>query len=138
MDEKKVVHKELSFKIMGILFEVYNNLGYGYQEKYYERAIEKYFKDGKIKFKRQALFNIAIKGEIIGRYYLDFLVEDKIVLEIKKGNYFSKQNMEQVKGYLKATGMRLAILANFTADGVKFIRVLNPNNLKNNFPQTKK
>lgn len=90
MDEKKVVHKELSFKIMGILFEVYNNLGYGYQEKYYERAIEKYFKDGKIKFKRQALFNIAIKGEIIGRYYLDFLVEDKIVLEIKKGNHFSK------------------------------------------------
>ena len=54
MNEKKVVHKELSFKIIGILFEVYNNLGYGYQEKY--------FKDRKIKFKRQALFNIAIKG----------------------------------------------------------------------------
>ena len=101
MDEKKVVHKELSFKIIGILFEVYNNLGYGYQEKYYERAIEKYFKDRKIKFKRQALFNIAIKGEIIGRYYLDFLVEDKIVLEIKKGNHFSKQNISFAKSMFR-------------------------------------
>lgn len=138
MNEEKVIYKELSYKIMGIFFEVYNELGYGYQEKYYERAIEKYFKDGKIKFKRQALFNIAVKGEIIGRYFLDFLVEDKIVLEIKKGNHFSKRNMEQVKGYLKATDMKLAILANFTSRGVKFFRVLNPNNFKNNLLQTNK
>ncbi|MBU4331702.1 GxxExxY protein [Patescibacteria group bacterium] len=137
----KVIHKDLSYKIVGILFEVYNDLGYGYQEKYYERAIVKYLIAAKIKFKRQVSYLIKAKGEVIGRYYLDFLIEDKIILELKKGNYFSKRNIEQVKGYLKATGMKLAILANFTSSGVKFFRVLNPDNLTTpqiNSPQINK
>jgi GxxExxY protein len=121
----KVIYKELSFEIVGVLFEVYNELGYGYQEKYYEKAIAQCFAERKIKFKRQAPFKIEFKGKIIGRNYLDFSVEDKIVLEIKKGNYFSKRNIEQVKQYLKLTGLKLAILANFTSNGIKFIRILN-------------
>ncbi len=104
-------------------------MGYGYQEKYYERAIEKYLIAVELQFKRQAPYKIAVKGEVIGRYYIDFIIEGKIVLEIKKGNYFSKRNIKQVKGYLKVTGMKLAILANFTPSGVKFFRVLNPDNL---------
>jgi len=123
--EGKVIYKELSYKIVGVLFEVYNELGYGYQEKYYEKAIVESFKDREIKFKRQVSYKLTFKNKIIGRYYLDFLVDNKIVLEIKKGNYFSKQNIQQVKGYLKATGMKLAILANFMPKGVKFFRVLN-------------
>jgi len=125
----KVIYKELSYKIIGILFDVYNDLGYGYQEKYYEKAVEKYFITNNIKFKRQVPFKIAVKSEVIGRYYLDFIVEGKMVLEIKKGNYFSKRNIEQVKGYLKVTGLKLAIIANFTPNGVRFFRVLNPANL---------
>ena len=113
---------------MGILFLVNSELGYGYQEKYYERAIEICFKKENIPYKRQAPYNIAIRGELIGRYYLDFLVEDKIILELKRGNYFPRTNIEQVKGYLKATGLELAILANFTSRGVKYLRVLNDKN----------
>ncbi|MFA6973422.1 MAG: GxxExxY protein [Parcubacteria group bacterium] len=121
----KVIHKELSYKVVGILFEVYNELGFGYQEKYYEKAIEKSFLKEKITFKRQAPFNLKFKGEVIGKYYLDFLVEDKIVLEIKKGNHFPKRNINQVKEYLKVTGLKLAILANFTSSDVKLLRILN-------------
>lgn len=121
----KVIYKELSFEIVGVLFEVYNELGYGYQEKYYENAIAQCLTDRRIKFVRQAPFKIKFKGTTIGRNYLDFLVDDKIVLEIKKGKYFSKRNIEQVKQYLKVTNLKLAILANFTPSGVKFLRVLN-------------
>ena len=124
----KVIYKDLSYKIVGILFEVYNELGYGYQEKYYERAVEKIFNNTKLKHKRQAPFNIMFKNEAIGKYYIDFVVEDKIVLELKRGANFSKKNIEQIKGYLKATGFKLAILANFTPSGVKFFRLLNPGN----------
>jgi len=126
----KIIYKELSYKVIGILFDVYNDLGYGYQEKYYQKAIEKYFQENNVIFKREVPFKISAKGEIIGRYYLDFIIEKNIVLEIKKGNYFSKKNIDQVKGYLKATGLKLAIIANFTPHGVKFFRVLNPNNLQ--------
>lgn len=125
MEKGKLIYKDLSYEIIGILYEVYNDLGYGYQEKHYERAVEKYLRDKKIKYIRQAPYNIAIKGESIGRYFFDFLIEGKIILEIKKGNYFSRKNLDQAKGYLKASEKKLAILANFTEKGVKFYRVLN-------------
>lgn len=128
-NKEKVIYKNLSYRIVGILFEVYNELGYGYQEKFYEKAIEKYFIKNNIKFRRQAPYKVYIKEEIIGKYYLDFLIENRIVLEIKKGNYFSRRNIEQIKGYLSATGMKLAIIANFTSSGVKFFRALNPKNI---------
>lgn len=71
---EKVIHKELSFRVVGILFEVYNELGFGYQEKYYEKAIEKGIIEEKLKFKRQAPFILRYKGEALGKYYLDFLI----------------------------------------------------------------
>jgi GxxExxY protein len=125
MSEDKVIYKELSYKIVGILFEVYNELGYGYREKYYEKAIVQALHDSKINFKCQAPYRINFKNRLLGISYLDFVVENKIVLEIKRGSYFSKQNLAQVLEYLKITKLKQAILANFTANGVKFIRLLN-------------
>ncbi len=121
----KVIYKDLSYKIVGVLFSVYNDLGYGYQEKYYQKAVERYLTEEKLRFKSQVPFKISLKGKEIGRYYLDLLIEGKIIVEIKKGNYFSKKNIEQVKGYLKATGLKLAIIANFTSKGVNFLRIVN-------------
>lgn len=121
----KCIYKELSYSIVGILFEALNLLGYGYQEKYYEKALIKLFSDAGIKFKNQVPFKISIKGEVIGRYYLDFIIEDKVVLEIKRGYFFPKTNIEQVQGYLKVTNLKLAILANFSPSGIKYKRILN-------------
>jgi len=123
--KSKIVYPELSYKIVGILFEVYNQLGSGHQEKYYQRAIEVAFKENNFVFKRQLPLDINFKNNKIGKYFLDFLIENKIVLEIKRGNYFPKKNIEQVYAYLKITGLKLAILANFTSTGIKFHRILN-------------
>lgn len=121
----KVIYPELSYKIVGILFEVYNNLGYGYQEKYYQRAIEKAFKENGIKFKGQFFIKLKYKEEDIGFYLIDFLIEDRVVLEIKVGDYFSIKNINQTHAYLVATNLKLAILANFTSRGIVFRRILN-------------
>lgn len=125
VENDKIIYRELSYEIVKILFEVYNDLGYGYQEKYYQKALELAFTQANIKYNSQCPFKIRYKGKIIGRYFLDFIIEDKTVLEIKKGNYYSKKNFEQVTAYLKATGLKLAILANFTSNGVKYKRILN-------------
>jgi GxxExxY protein len=122
---EKIVYKELSYKIVGILYEVYNELGYGFKEIYYERAIKKCFVEKGIKFKEQIPFKLSFKGEVVGTFYLDFLVDDKIILELKKGNYFSKKNIEQVNEYLKIAGKNLAIIANFTPSGVNYKRIIN-------------
>jgi GxxExxY protein len=122
---KDLVYPELSYKLIGILFEIWNDLGYGYQERYYQKAIANVFKNLGIKFKEQAPIRIKHKGQNIGIYFLDFLVEDKIILEIKKGEYFSKNNINQVYSYLKATNLKLGIIANFTSKGLKFRRIVN-------------
>jgi GxxExxY protein len=125
MSSDKVIYKELSYKIMGSIFEVYKELGYGFKERYYEDAIAKELKDRKIDFKMQIPYKLKYKGEIIGNYRIDFLVEDKIIVELKRGDYFSKNNITQALQYLKATNLKLAILVNVTSKGVKFKRILN-------------
>lgn len=121
----ELVYPELSYKVIGAVFDVFNKLGYGYQEKYYQKAIARSLKILGISFKEQLPFNIRFKDEIIGRYFLDFLIENKIILEIKKESNFRKHNIEQVVAYLKKTNLKLAILVNFTKDGVKFKRIVN-------------
>lgn len=131
--EDKIIHKELSYKIVGVLFEVFEELGYGYKESCYQKAIERGLKIKNIPHKSQVPFKLAYKGQVIGKIYLDFLIDGKIILEIKKGNYFGRKNIEQILNYLKMTGLKLAILANFTPNGVKFLRILNSD--KFNKPQ---
>jgi GxxExxY protein len=122
---KDIVYPELSYKIIGILFEVYNELGFGYQEKYYQRAIEAAFTEDGVRYKSQCPYLVRFNGKIIGRYFMDFVIEDKIVLEIKSGDYYAHKNFNQVKGYLHTTNFKLGILANFTSSGLKYKRVLN-------------
>lgn len=125
MGNDKVVYKELSYEIMGAIFEVFKELGYGFKERYYEDAIAKEFFNKGIKFKRQVSCKLMYKGEAIGNYRFDFLVEDKIIIELKRGNYFSKNNITQALQYLKTANLKLAILVNITSKGASFRRILN-------------
>jgi len=124
---EKLIHPELSYVIVGILYEVYNELGNGYQEKYYQRAISKEFASKQIKFKEQLPIKLRYKGDYLGIYYLDFLVEDKIILEIKNSSKFYPKDIKQVIGYLKATGLELGILACFSKNGLIYKRILKGN-----------
>lgn len=121
----RLVYPELSYEIVGILFTVYNNLGYGYQERYYQRAVAKELEKAKLKYKREQKAVIKYRGSIIGRYFIDFVVENMIVVELKVSNDFYKKDINQVLGYLKATGLKLGILFIFTKEGLKFKRIVN-------------
>lgn len=128
INKKKIidlVYPQLSYKIIGILFSVFNGLGYGYQEKYYQKAIATLLKEKGVNFKEQVYAPVEFKENKIGCYYLDFLIENKLVLEIKKGERFSKSNIEQVYAYLKRFNLKLGIIANFTRKGLKFKRIVN-------------
>jgi len=125
LKEKKLLYPELSYRVVGILFDVYNELGYGYQEKYYERAIETELKSKGINYKKQLYVPLEFKNQKIGNYFLDFLIEDKIVLELKKGDRFSKKNIDQVYGYLKVKNLKLGIIAQFSSTDLKFKRIVN-------------
>jgi GxxExxY protein len=122
---KDLIYPELSYQIIGILFEVYNRLGPGYHEKYYQRAIAAVLRECRIPFQEQVYVSLIFKGEKIGSYYLDFLITDKMILEIKKGERFSKRNIDQILTYLKAKKLKLGIIANFGQRELKFRRIIN-------------
>ena len=120
----EIVHKDLSYKIVGILYEIYNNLGPGYQEKYYQSAIKMALEREGVPFLEQVRADMDFKGKFIGRYYIDFVVGHKIVLEIKVSTNFSRRDIRQVIGYLKKSGLELGILATFANESLKFKRIL--------------
>ncbi len=121
----QIVQKELSYKIMGILFSVHNALGNRYQEKYYQRAIEEGLKEEKLRFKRELSVDLEYKGKKIGKYFLDFLIEDKVILEIKAVDNLKPKDFKQVLAYLTANNIELGILVNFRTDKLTFRRILN-------------
>ncbi len=122
-----LIYPDLSYKIIGCAFDVYNNLGEGHHEKYYQRALEEAFRQNNIDYKPQVYFPLQYRDKVVGKNFLDFLVESKIVVEIKKGNKYSKRHINQVLEYLKMTNTKLAILINFGSDSVSFKRIINFN-----------
>lgn len=119
---------ELSYQLIGILFEVYNTLGYGYQEKYYQKGVASLLTKANISFKEQVLVEVKIGDAVIAKGYADFIIDGKIILELKKGDSFRKNNIDQINSYLKMTGLQLGILANFTSKGLLSKRIVNIRN----------
>lgn len=121
----KIVQKELSYKIVGILFSVHNQLGNRYQEKYYQRAVEQALKESGLKFKKELAVDLRFNNKKIGKYLLDFLIEDAIILEIKTIPFFRPKDFKQVLAYLVANNIELGVLANFRTEKLTYRRVLN-------------
>ena len=89
--KKELVYADECYKIIGLIFEIFNKFGYGYKEKFYQKAIAEIFKKNDIAFKEQLKAKVKFGDKDIGIYFFDFLVFDKIVIEIKQKNYFSKK-----------------------------------------------
>lgn len=125
MHETKLIYPDLSYKIVGILFKVHNELGNKYQEKYYQRAIEVELKNQNIKYSKEIPVDLEYEKEKIGKYFLDFLIDDKVILEIKAIPRLRPRDFKQVLAYLKSMNLKLGIIANFRPEKLTFHRVLN-------------
>lgn len=124
-NKNELLYPDLSYKILDVLFNVHNELGPGLQEKYYQRAAFKDFIQNNFKVEQQIYVPLGYKGNKIGNYYLDFLIENKIIVELKRGDHFRQSNINQIYQYLVATNLQLGILANFTTTGVQHKRIIN-------------
>lgn len=120
-----LLYPDLSYTIMGVLFEVHNKMGYGFLERYYQKAIAAELRKNNISFKEQVKLDLLIDGEILASGIADFIVEEKIIIELKQGDKFLKTNVDQLHSYLKMSNLQLGILINFTSRGLLFKRVVN-------------
>ncbi len=82
-NNKEIIYKELSYKTIGLAMEVHNQLGFGFLEKVYENALMVLFKKNGIPAQQQAPVRVYFEGQVVGDYYADILVDNKIILELK-------------------------------------------------------
>ncbi len=121
----ELIYKDLSYKIIGCVYKSFNELGFGYREKIYQRALAEEFKKERIHYKSESPAKLIYNGKIIGKYFLDFVVEDKVILELKIANDFYTRDIKQILGYLKAKNLRLGILIILNRKGIKYRRIVN-------------
>lgn len=119
-----LIFPELSYNIIGCAYTVFNEIGPGHLEKVYQKALATALKEAGITFTEQTLLNVRFKGTMVGRGYVDFLIEDKIILELKREIKSGRAYLKQVMSYMQSAKIPLAILINFTPNGVVTKRVV--------------
>jgi len=120
-----VIYPWLSYRIMEGGFEVHNTLGPGFVEGVYEQALAHELEVCGIPFERQKKIQVHYKGCLVGTHRLDFVVDGRIVLELKAASALTDAFKQQALSYLKATVLKLGILVNFGTPRVEYVRIVN-------------
>lgn len=120
----ELLYKELSFAIIGAAMEVHKILGPGFLEAVYQKALAHELKLRGIIFYEQVRLPVIYKGELIGDYIPDFIVDNKIIVEVKCVSKLNSNHQAQAMHYLAATGMRLALVLNFGEGSLNYRRVI--------------
>ena len=123
-----ILFKELSFKIVGAAMEVHGILGPGFLESVYQAALEKELTFRGISFQHQVELPVSYKGDVIGVYKADLVIDQKIIVEIKGISKLNASHHAQALHYLAATGLELAILVNFGMGSLEYRRVVKSEN----------
>lgn len=110
--------------VIGCAYEVSNLLGAGFLEKVHGRALARELGLRGLKVSLQVPYPISYKGQAIGEYIADMLVEDKLIVELKCVERFSNEHMAQCINYLKASNLTLALLINFQKPKVEWKRII--------------
>ncbi len=122
----EIIYPELSYTLTGILFATHNEVGQYAREKQYGDLVEKKLKENQLKFKREC--QIGGSGNVV-----DFVIEDKIVIELKAKRILNKEDYEQVQRYLQESQLKLGLLVNFRDKFIKpsrIVRIDTDNNKK--------
>lgn len=120
-----LIYKEEAYRIIGLCMEVHKQLRKGFNEVVYCDALEIEFIDNKINYSREKCYAINYKGNTLSHQYkADFIIYDKIVLEIKAIEFLNSAHLKQTLNYLAVSKLKLGLLINFGEDSLKYKRVV--------------
>jgi len=126
---EEYIYKDENYTIVGILFEVHKNLEKGFSEIVYKDAIEYELQQQNIPYQREKEFSVNYKDTTLKhKFYADFIVYDKIILEIKTVDCFNNSHYNQCLNYLKVSKNKLAILVNFNLVSLEYKRIISSKN----------
>lgn len=127
-------HKLITQKILKAYYNVYNSLGFGFLEKVYERALLVELQEVGLNSEPQKQINVYYKNKLVGNYFADIVVEEKVIIELKANEFLSSCHSSQLYNYLKSTEIEVGLILNF-GEKPEFKRIVFTNerkvNLKN-------
>ena len=115
---------DITYQIRGAIFEVNNVLGYGFLEIVYEKALMIELRSRGLRVENQHPLKVRYKEQIVGEYFADLLVEAQVIVEIKAATNLLKVHQAQLLNYLKATGVHVGLLVNFTRNKAEIKRMV--------------
>lgn len=128
----ELLHKDLSYELQGIFMDVRKNFGPGHKEIVYQNAIQEELQENKINFEREK--NIKIyspkTGKVMGNYRVDFLINDKIIIELKAVDLIPKNFIDQIYSYLRNSKYELGYFINFKSPNLYMKRIIYTNDKK--------
>jgi GxxExxY protein len=107
------LHSEITSKIINCFYKVYNELGYGFLEKVYENALKIELEKNGLAVEKQKPISVYYEGTLVGKYFADFIIENKVIVELKTAETICKEHEYQLINYLKATEIEVGLLLNF-------------------------
>ncbi|MDO8573039.1 MAG: GxxExxY protein [bacterium] len=119
------LYKDLTYTIRNVIFTVHNELGPGHKEYVYQRAIEEELKKRRLLFEREKKIDVLYNKKKIGIYQPDFVIDGKVILEIKALAYIGPKEKKQLWSYIKGSDYRVALLANLGTERVQIERVVH-------------
>jgi len=124
-----MLHEEITDKIIGAYYKVYNTLGYGFLEKVYENAMRIELRKMGFEVLQQENIKVYYEAEEVGDYYADLLVENLVIVELKAAKEICEEHEAQLTNYLRATKIEVGLLLNF-GTRAEFKRKIFHNHLK--------
>jgi len=125
-DANKILYPELSYEITGLCYKVHNKSGRFLREKQYADELEKLLKLSKINYIRE--YNLSNLGKEIEGNIVDFLIENKILVDLKAKKFLTKEDYYQMLRYLESSGFQLGLIINFRNTYLKPKRIINLKN----------
>ncbi len=107
------LYKDITYKIRGAYFEVYNNFGGAFKEKVIENALYEEFKSRGLDVNKQKRIDIYFKDKKVGTYVPDFIIDDKVLIELKCKPVLKEEDKRQFWLYLRGSDYKLGLLINF-------------------------
>lgn len=123
-------HEELTRAIIGCAFEVLNELGAGFLESVYEKALLVALRQKGIKAVAQQPIKVMFKGECVGDFYADIFVEESVIVELKAAKALAPEHQAQIINYLNATGIEIGLLINFGNPKLEYHRLVRSKDFK--------
>jgi GxxExxY protein len=136
LNPKEFPYSTLSRKIIGCCLEVINELGSGFLESVYNNALYFTLKQNGLHVSKEKTFEILFRGNIIGKYHADLVVEDLIIVELKAVRALIPEFQAQLINYLKASNMPIGLLVNFGNRKLEYKRLHHPNHSSKNDQET--